>query len=188
MICDKNIKIISNLVLYFCFFLAIVVYLISGIVYVFQDFDISNKCEIFDHSILGIINLLFFFVSGIIKFYEFKDEYIRLPLINHILFFIGNLVLFITGIIGLIIVDNCEIYKQNLWYFNMVSVILNFIFLIIIMYYGITRIGCFIKNIENLFVFRRQDKSINNNNISVESNSGKKINNINNEKLIVTEI
>ena len=186
--CDKNLKVIGNLVLHLGFFLSIVVYLISGIIYVFKDYDISIKCDVFDHSILGIINLLFFFISGIIKFYEFKSEYIRLPLINHILFFIGNFVLFITGITGLIIVEDCEIYKQNLWYFNMTSVIINFIFLIVIIYYTITKIGCFIKNIENLFVYRKQEKIKNNNKESVGDSSVVDSSVGGNNKLTITEI
>lgn len=185
--CNKNLKVISNLAVYLFFFLSIVVYLIGGIIYVFKDFDISIKCDVFDHSILGIINLLFFFISGIIKFYEFKSEYIRLPLINHILFFIGNFVLFITGITGLIIVEDCEIYKQNLWYFNMTSVIINFIFLIVILYYTISKIRYFIKNIENLFVYTKKER-ITNNNIESVGDSSVVSSVGGNNKLTITEI
>ena len=122
---NQTIKTFINLAGHIILFLGTVVYFISGVVYTLQDFDLSSNCGEFSLTTFSIISLLFFMISGSIKFYKFADDNVELPLIFYILFFVSNIILAISGFLGSYLTRNCEIYRENLWNFNLISSFIN---------------------------------------------------------------
>ena len=127
----KNIIVFTGFSIFSILF---ILYFITGLVFVIREYKDSENCVNSNLGNFAIISLLFFWISIIFKCFKYQDDINNdIPLIIYIIFFIGNLILFIWGYVETFLQSkNCEVHKKNLWYFGLVSSNLN-LFIVLIM-------------------------------------------------------